>query len=67
MSDCEFDTGDHCEYLSEDLRPDSGLSLPCVVPSCPESCIFYRPAYVPEQIEDDFLIRLLDDDGEEEE
>lgn len=62
---CTFDAGEYCEYLSEDLRPDEGLSHPCVVPSHPSLCIYYQESGTREETEEEFLIKLLDDDGNE--
>lgn len=41
---CKYNTGDYCEYLTEDLRPGEGLSHPCVVPSRPSLCVYYVEA-----------------------
>lgn len=62
---CLFDTGEYCEYLSEDLRPDAGLYQPCVVPSHQSFCICYQEAEQKTEPEEQEPLKLLDDDGQE--
>ena len=50
---CLFDTGEYCEYLSEDLRPDAGLYQPCVVPSHQSFCICYQESGTREETEEE--------------